>query len=38
MNTIISIRPKSPSLSKMTAQGNMNTVSTSKMTKSIATR
>jgi hypothetical protein len=35
---IISMRPKSASSSTMTAHGNMNTVSTSKMTNSMATR
>ena len=34
--TIISIRPNSFSLCMMTAHGNMNTVSTSKTTNSIA--
>ncbi len=38
MKTSISIRPKTSSLSKMTAHGNMNTVSTSKITNNIATR
>src|SRR5439155_1330768 len=37
MNTIISISPNNRSLSKMTAEGNMNTLSPSKMTNSLAT-
>ena len=36
MNTIISIRPKMPSASSLTAHGKMNTASTSNITKSSA--
>ncbi len=36
MNAIISTSPKTPSDSRFTAHGKMNTASTSKMTKSSA--